>query len=222
MKTSFLLAFVLLLTSGGLARALSVGSPFTAELYLLGELIRRDTGEEGRFPESWEELSKRQPDLDKDFPMLTPTRRMVLLVPPVRVTGGYREEGMAVAMTRDPYRDIKWRRTRFTRSLDGTLGPPHHAFIVLTDNGSVSLLRMSPESMPGFLRGKGLEPPAPSGLGAFPHEKRYEKAPIPWMPVTLGLAGLAAVCWLTWRSMRDQDHIERTHLPCHRGMDSSP
>lgn len=199
MKTlSRLLFLVMLLASSGVARASVRRQPIQSQMLTLGYFIRIYQKKEGRYPASWSELEERYPRLTTDFALLDPTRRVALLTPPLEMTG--RHAGWtAVAMTRDAVRQVAWKQTPVSGSSYAVLKDPVHILAIVKD-GAASILTMSPEAARALFQKNGLTFPQPSGLGPYPHEKRYaplRSDPLPFLRDAILLAGpVAVIAWL--------------------------
>ncbi len=185
---------VLLIVSGS-AGATTRKVPLVNEIVGLGRIIQLYHEHEGRYPQSWNELENTSPGLDTMYPQLNPTKRMALVTPPVVLPTRY--AGMAVAISRDAFRPMGWEDRPIIGGVYEYLKDPSYAVAIIKDNGGVSLVRLSPTTAKSVFDNAGSAMPAPSGLGAFPHEKRVmERRAFTWVAVV----GIAS--WLLWLLIR--------------------
>jgi hypothetical protein len=123
---------------------------------------------------------------------------MFLISPPIELPQRYSGGGLALAMTRDSYRPESWRQWPIIGSSRMILKEePVYGVIVVTINGGVSRREIKPEAMSAILKADGLALPRPSGLGAFPYEKKIlARKSFSWFAI-------GAFCfWLIWRLIR--------------------
>ncbi len=195
------LPICVLLSLGGTAGAMSRKSELTSEVGQLGQCIRIYHEREGKFPETWEELSKVAPDLDRIMPVLNPTRRMVLVSPPFELPRRY-HGGAVVAMTRDAFRPLAWKQSPVS-GIREYLGEPAHAVIVWVDGGTF-LRRVPPDGMKSTFEELGLPTPQPSNLGKFPHEREFMIRRIVFAAGSLVLVVLTIGIWWSFRKLRQR------------------
>jgi hypothetical protein len=169
MKISAPLLAVALLLIGGVAEAHSRKNALTTELVSIGRFIQLYHQQEGKYPESWNEMERITPNLDKTFSVLTPTRRMALISPPFELPQNRPGGGLVIAMTRDSYRPVGWREWPIIGTTRHLKDPVYGVVVII--NGGVSRREIPPERMISILEAEGLELPEPSDLGAFPYEK---------------------------------------------------
>lgn len=185
---------VMLIVCGG-AEATSRKTALTVELMNLGSFIHLYHYQIGRYPQTWEELETINPGLDNTFSILMPTQRMVLISPPIelpRKNGG----GMALAVTREPFRPKSWTQWPIIGITHEYLEDPSYAFIVSMEEG-IYLRRVPPDATKSIFEAKGLPLPKPSGLGTFPYEKEFMIQRIfTWT------AAMAFGSWLIWLFIR--------------------
>lgn len=198
MKFSPAIFVVALLFISGIAEATSRKSALTVELVNLGRFIQLYNEQEGKYPNSWSELERVTPNLDRTFSNLTPTRRMDLISPPLELPQRYSGGGLAVAVTRDPYRPVSWRQWPIIGTTRKTLKEPVYGVIVIL-NGGVSRREIAPDTMNSIFKDAGLSLPKRSDLGALPYEKEFMvRRYFSW----IAIAGTFS--WLIWRLFRKQ------------------
>lgn len=173
MRTLSLLTLMLALMCGGTARALSRKTGMNAELVSLGRHIQIYQKDKGRYPRTWEEVSASltDPDLDMAFKHITPTKRMVLLDPPLELPERY-GGGVAVAMTRNPFRPAGSKPASFGLRRE-ILREPVYGVIALYQQGGVGMRTIPPSAMESVFRTAGRTPPGPGDAGPFPHEAAF-------------------------------------------------
>ena len=196
MKLSHSLIVTALLAISGVTQASVRKSALTVELVNLGRFIQLYNEQEGSYPHSWSEFEKVNPNIDKTFSILTPTKRMMLVSPPIEIPRRYSGGGIAVAITRDTYRPVSWRQWPIIGTTRKILKEPVYGVIVM-HNGGVSRSEIPPDAMRSILVQEGLSLPEPSGLGAFAYEKEA------MMQRSLGWAAIVGFSiWLIWRLSR--------------------
>ena len=166
-------------------------SALTAELMYLGRFIDLYHDQEGEYPQTWNELEKIAPNLDSTFSILTPTQRMMLMSSPLELPKMY-GGGMALAITREPFRPKNWAQRPIIGGVREYLEEPSYGVIVRL-NGGIFLRRIPPGAIRSIFQAEGLALPAPSGLGAFPYEKEFMARRVLSWTTFLALASL-----LTW------------------------
>jgi hypothetical protein len=192
--TQFIMICVMVMLCG-VAGATSRKTALTVELMNLGRFIDLYHDQDGIYPQTWEELEKITPGLDSTFSILKPTQRMMLISPPIelpRKNGG----GMALAITREPFRPKSWTQWPIIGISHEYLEDPSYAFIESLEGGTF-LRRVPPDATRSIFQAKGLALPKPSGLGAFPYEKEFMAQRIfTW------IAAMAFGSWFVWRFIR--------------------
>jgi hypothetical protein len=184
-----------LLLASGISEATTRKVPLVSEIVGLGRLILLYHEHHGKYPQSWEEFESVFPGLDERFPELNPTKRMALVSPPIEFSG--RCPGLAVAISRDAFRPLGWSEMPIIGGVYQCLEDPSYAVAVLPDGGGAAHCRLSPVSAKSVFDKAGRALPAPSGLGAFAHEKRVMvRRAIIWIAV----AGISS--WLIWHLIR--------------------
>ena len=179
----------------GVAGATSRKTALTAELMNLGRFIDLYHDQVGRYPQTWEELEKIAPGLDRTFSILKPTQRMILISPPIELPGK-NGGGMALAITREPSRQKSWAQWPIIGISHEYLEDPSYSFVVSLEGGTF-LRRVPPNATRSIFEAKGLALPKPSGLGAFPDEKDFmARRVFTWT------AAMAFGFWLIWRFIR--------------------
>ncbi len=179
----------------GVAEANSMRTALSVELSNLGRFIELYHEQEGQFPQTWEELEKITPELDSTFPLLKPTKRMMLISQPIEMPRKY-GGGLALAITREPFRPISWTQWPIIGMTHEYLKDPSYAIIVSMDGGSF-LRHVSPDATRSIFESKGLPLPEKSGLGAFAYERNFMiRRIINWS------VALAFGAWLVWRFMQ--------------------
>ncbi len=145
----FIMIFLTLLVCG-VAEAMSRKTALTAELLNLGHFTDAYLNKNGRYPQTWEELEKIAPGLDSILSILKPTQRMVLIWPPIELPRKY-GGGMALAITREPFRPQSWKEWPAGTTHE-YLEDPSYAFIVRVNGWSV-LRRVPPDDTRSIIWG---------------------------------------------------------------------
>lgn len=187
----FIMICVVLMVSG-VAEATSRKTALTGELASLGQFIQRYHDQYGEYPQTWDELKKITPGLDRIFSVLKPTQRVMLISPPFelpRKNGG----GLAFAITREPFRPKSWTQWPIIGVTHEYLEEPSYAFIVSME-GETFLRRVPPDATRSIFEANGLPLPKPSGLGAFPYERVFITHRIFNWTVAMAFGA-----WLIWR-----------------------
>lgn len=193
--------FIIALLISGISEATVRKSAISVELVNLGRFIQLYHEKEGKYPESWSEFERVTPNLDKTFSVLTPTRRMVLLSPPLELPQRFFGGGLAIAMTRDSYRPVTWKQWPIIGTTYKTLKNPVYG-VVVTTNGGVSRREIPPDAMSSIFVAEGLTLPTPSGLGAFKYEKELmARRSFNWVAV---VAFSSWVIWMLIRRIKNQ------------------
>jgi hypothetical protein len=190
------LFIIALLFISGSSEATVRKSALTVELVSLGRYIQIYHEQEGKYPGSWNELEKTSPDLDKTFSVLTPTRRMILISPPLELPQRYSGGGLAVAMTRDSYRPVSWKQLPIIGSTYRTLKDPVYGVVVIA-GGGVSRREIPPEAVKTIFAAEGLTLPASSNLGGFVYEKEFMA-----QRTAIWIAIVAFSSWMLWKLIR--------------------
>lgn len=207
--SQFIMIGVMLMVSG-VAEATSRKTALSVELSNLGRFIQLYHDQHGGFPQTWDELEKITPGLDSTFSILKPTKRMMLISPPIelpRKHGG----GMALAITREPFRPKSWTQWPFIGITHEYLKDPSYAIIVSMDGG-IFLRHVAPDATRSIFEVKSLPLPTPSGLGAFPYEKEFMTRRI----INWSMA-LAFGSWLVWRFIRKRKNQRSEDAPSNGG-----
>jgi hypothetical protein len=190
----FIMICVMLMVSG-VAEATSRKTALSVELMNLGRFIQLHHDQYGEYPQTWDELEKITPGLDSTFSILKPTKRMMLISPPIELTKKY-GGGMALAITREPFRPKSWTQWPLIGITREYLKDPSYAIIVSMDGGTF-LRHVPPDVTRSIFEAKSLPLPQPSGLGAFPYEREFmTRRIINWS------VALAFGSWLVWRFIR--------------------
>ncbi len=208
MKTAQCILISVLLVVSGIVEASSRKIPLANEIVGLGRAIEFYHEQQGKYPQSWDELEGVFPSLDARFSELNPTKRMSLINPPIELTERY--AGTAVAVSRDAFRPLGWNDRPIIGGVYEYLKEPSYAMAVILDGGGVSLRRLSPVSAKSVFEEAGSALPTTSGLGAFAHEKRVmARRAFSWIAV-VGIASW--ILWLLIRRLQNPGCLTR-HFP---------
>ncbi len=184
-----------MLMACGVAGAMSKRIALTSELENLGHFIDVFHEQVGKYPQTWGELEKINPGLDGTFSTLQPTQRMILMSPPIELPRRY-GGGIALAITREPFRPQGWTQWPITWTSREFLKDPSYALLVSVD-GRVLLRYVPPATTRSIFEAAGVALPEPSGLGPFPYEKNFMmRRSFSWAAI------VAFSSWLIWLLVR--------------------
>ncbi len=188
------LLLCILLAAGGTASAMSRKSALSTDIINLGRFIQLYHDERGEYPKSWIQLEKVFPNLDVTFSSLKPTQRMTLVTPPFELPKRY-TGGMVLAISREAFKPQSWEQWPIFGIVE-YLEDPSYAVIVAKDGG-VFLRHLPPDAARSVFKDVDRALPEASGLGAFPHEKKFMARR------TFNWVGMAAIAfWLIWSWIR--------------------
>lgn len=198
MKRHILMLAVMLLSSP-FASGRVTAFPLTTEIQILARQVQWYHEEKGVYPQSWAEVESRFGHL-KSRAGFDPAKRLVFVTENVPASA-YATESRIIFISREPFCPPAMREYPLIQGAYQTVGK--RVYVAAVQKGdSVDLQELDPEYAALLFRNAGVDLPAPSGLGLYPHERAHRAKMIVWWVVLVVLIVLMVRALLTRRKAR--------------------
>lgn len=143
----------------------------THGIYQLGRLAQMYHRKEGVYPKTWAEFESRMGPSDKFCHIFDPKERLVF-VPSEVLIPAYPTKERIILISREPFRPPTWGYFPLIGIEYKTLGD--RVYVAAVQQGDYLFVRkIPPEQAARVFKDAGVELPAPSGLGLYPHERAH-------------------------------------------------
>ena len=178
----------------------STNFPLMTEIQMLGRLVGRYHAEEGVYPESWAEVEGRF-GLLKSRSGLDHFERFAFV--PEVVPVPYPTDARIIFISREPFRPPTTRDFPLFYGHYKTVGARGY-LAAIADGDEVFLQHISPQRAAQLFKNAGVDLPAPSGFGLYPHERAHRaRSIVIWF-------GLAGACVLIYRAIAERRKARRS------------
>ncbi len=160
--------------------------------------------EKGVYPQSWAELESRFGRM-KSRAGFDPAKRFAF-VPEIVPASAYATESRIIFISREPFRPPEMREYPMIQGAYQTVGK--RVYVAAVQKGdSVDLQQLYPEYAAQLFGNAGVDLPAPSGLGLYPHERAHRAKMIVWWVVLVVVSVLMIRAVLRRRKARRGEEV---------------
>lgn len=143
----------------------------TQGIVQLGRLAQMYHRKEGVYPKTWAEFESRMGPSDKFCHSFDPKERLVFVTADVFVPA-YPTKERIILISREPFRPPTEGYIRLIGVWYKTLGD--RVYVAAVQQGDdVFVRKITPEQAARVFKDAGVDLPAPSGLGLYPHERAH-------------------------------------------------
>lgn len=194
-----ILTIAALLLSCPFASGRVTAFPLTTEIRMLARQVQWYHEEKGVYPESWAEVESHFGPM-KSRAGFDPAKRLVFVTENVRASA-YMTESRIIFISREPFRPPATRDFPVFHGYYKTVGVRGY-MAAIADGGEVYLQHISPQYAAQLFENAGVDLPAPSGLGLYPHERAHRAKMIVWWVVLVVVIVLMVRAVLRRKSRR--------------------
>lgn len=178
--------------------------PLTTEIQMLARQVQWYHEEKGVYPQSWAEVESRFGRM-KSRAGFDHAKRFAF-VPENVPASAYPTESRIIFISREPFRPPATREYPIIQGAYQTVGK--RVYVAAVQKGdSVDLQQLYPEYAAQLFEKAGVDLPAPSGLGLYPHERAHRAKMIVWWVVLVVVSVLMVRAVLRRRKVRRGEEV---------------
>lgn len=178
--------------------------PLTTEIQMLARQVQWYHEEKGVYPQSWAEVESRFGRM-KSRAGFDHAKRFAF-VPENVPASAYPTESRIIFISREPFRPPATREYPIIQGAYQTVGK--RVYVAAVQKGDiVDLQQLYPEYAAQLFEKAGVDLPAPSGLGLYPHERAHRAKMIVWWVVLVVVSVLMVRAVLRRRKVRRGEEV---------------